>query len=1097
MQDLSYIDKSIMNLQEKKKKVEELFKRLGMTLSKDNNEGNFSKEFTLKASSLKELKVAAVMDRFTLDSYAPECQLIELTPTHWKNEIDTFEPDLIFIESAWKGKEDLWYRKIANGSKEYFEMTSYCQDKNIPIVFWNKEDPVYTDTFMNAARMADVVFTTDIDCINKYKKNLKHDHVYHLHFAAQPKIHNPIEKYDRKDKYCFAGAYYHKYKNRCKVFDEFSKFFIETKGYDIYDRNYKNALPEHAFPKIYNNYILGKLDPSEIDKAYKGYHFGINMNSVEQSQTMFARRVFEMLASNTVTIGNYSRGVKNYFGDLTICTNDATTLKRYIENWCSSAADYRKYRLLGLRKVLSQHLYEDRLAYIVKKVFGKQMESTLPMIHIGAQVETQEELQYVINQFNKQTYSNKKLYIKTSIKDDGIANDHILIAEHLSDFKIAEAHFYTVFSANNYYGENYLLDLALNTRYGAFKGIGKANYYKKTADGIISPEGADTYKSVEQLKLDRCIVQGAVLPEKSLEDLLETESICEKNLFCVDEFNFCEGYVGEQCEAVDDLKIEDQGISLKEIEEIAEGIQAEQFSEDGLRLNENEIYEYIKRKNNPKVTISKANGHLMIESTLSEEVNDYIDIQKTFNVEDFRQGDKLGMLFQGVGDLDSIATCIFYDQYKKKISPAFDKLNKVFEIDIPKNAVYFKLSLRIKGSGQLKLKEVVVGATQIQDEKSCFLSRSNILVLTNQYPSKENLYRNMFVHKRVMAYKESGLKCDVMRMNIYAKEEYSEFEGINIVEGQAQMLSNLLENGKIDTVCVHFLDRQMWEVLKGFKDKVRIIVWVHGAEIQPWWRREYNYNTAEELEKAKKDSEVRMAFWAEVFKEINNYNIQFVFVSQYFAEEIFEDNKLQLSKDKYSIIHNCIDTEMFTYEEKSEEQRKKFLSIRPYASNKYANDLTVKAILELSKKPYFNELEFRMIGNGELFDETLKPLKKFKNVHIEKKFLRQEEIARLHKEYGVFITPTRMDAQGVSRDEAMSSGLVAITNAVTAIPEFVDPECGVLVPGEDYKAMAEGMEKLFKEPAYFKQLSNNAAKRVRTQTSKEFTIDKEINLINQ
>ena len=77
----------------------------------------------------------------------------------------------------------------------------------------------------------------------------------------------------------------------------------------------------------------------------------------------------------------------------------------------------------------------------------------------------------------------------------------------------------------------------------------------------------------------------------------------------------------------------------------------------------------------------------------------------------------------------------------------------------------------------------------------------------------------------------------------------------------------------------------------------------------------------------------------------------------------------------------------------------------------------------------------------------------------------------------------------------MSSGLVPVTTAVAAIPEFVDEQCGVLVPGEDYKAMAQGIERLYNEPEHFLQLSQNAADRVRRQTSKEFTIDKEIELI--
>ena len=142
-------------------------------------------------------------------------------------------------------------------------------------------------------------------------------------------------------------------------------------------------------------------------------------------------------------------------------------------------------------------------------------------------------------------------------------------------------------------------------------------------------------------------------------------------------------------------------------------------------------------------------------------------------------------------------------------------------------------------------------------------------------------------------------------------------------------------------------------------------------------------------------------------------------------------------------------------------------------------------------------MEIRLIGNGDLFESTLKPLGKYKNVVAERVFLRQEEIAQLHKEYGIFIVPTRMDAQGVSRDEAMSSGLIPVTNAVTAIPEFVDDSCGILAPGEDYMAMAKGIDEIYRNPGLFTQMSANAAARVRSQTSKEYTIDKELALICQ
>lgn len=107
------------------------------------------------------------------------------------------------------------------------------------------------------------------------------------------------------------------------------------------------------------------------------------------------------------------------------------------------------------------------------------------------------------------------------------------------------------------------------------------------------------------------------------------------------------------------------------------------------------------------------------------------------------------------------------------------------------------------------------------------------------------------------------------------------------------------------------------------------------------------------------------------------------------------------------------------------------------------------------------------------------------------------EIAQLHKEYGVFLSPTRMDTQGVSRDEAMASGLVPITNAVAAIPEFVDASCGILAPAEDATALADGVCKLYESPDLFEQLSKAAAQRVMQQTAAMRTVAQEIDLVFQ
>ncbi len=90
-----------------------------------------------------------------------------------------------------------------------------------------------------------------------------------------------------------------------------------------------------------------------------------------------------------------------------------------------------------------------------------------------------------------------------------------------------------------------------------------------------------------------------------------------------------------------------------------------------------------------------------------------------------------------------------------------------------------------------------------------------------------------------------------------------------------------------------------------------------------------------------------------------------------------------------------------------------------------------------------------------------------------------------------------MDTQGVSRDEAMASGLVAVTMRVAAVPEFVDDACGILVDAEDAKQLADAIEALQADPQRFLRLSQAAAARVRHDSGAGQTIALELALLRR
>ena len=428
-----------------------------------------------------------------------------------------------------------------------------------------------------------------------------------------------------------------------------------------------------------------------------------------------------------------------------------------------------------------------------------------------------------------------------------------------------------------------------------------------------------------------------------------------------------------------------------------------------------------------------------------------------------------------------------FDQDKKRL---FNKLippggeERIPICDHPQAAT-FRVGLRLKGVGVCSFEKITIGSAV----------SSNVLILSNQYPSYDDLYKYMFVHTRVKAYQKLGYNHTVMRHHLHCANNIREFEAVQVLEGDSEVLASVLASGKINTVCAHFFDENKFEVVQPYLENIRLIIWLHGNEIQPYWRREWNHNSEDELARARRGTVRKIVFWSKLFELAKTNKIHFVFVSEYFKNEVFCDYNVNLPPHMYSIIHNPINTDLFCYNTKPAELRKNIISIRSFTSYKYANDLTVKTILELSQYDEFRDMSFHIGGVGPMFDEIVEPLRNFPNVTLANRFYNQTEMSELYKTSGICLIPTRMDSQGVTRDEAMASGLVPVTNSVAAVPEFVDSTCGILAPAEDHIEMAAGILEMYRNPKKFQELSKNAAARVRKQSAADVVSVKEIAVI--
>lgn len=377
---------------------------------------------------------------------------------------------------------------------------------------------------------------------------------------------------------------------------------------------------------------------------------------------------------------------------------------------------------------------------------------------------------------------------------------------------------------------------------------------------------------------------------------------------------------------------------------------------------------------------------------------------------------------------------------------------------------------------------------------------TDYLVIANAYPSEKALYRNGFIHRRIKGYEQHQLSSQVYYMHPPASETYAyEYDGVHVTVGNSDGLRELLKAREFKKILIHFASPDMVYPILEESPSTPIVVWIHGFEAEAWHRRWFNFidsgdqiRAAVARKAAYYDEQLNFMRWLYTTDELS---VQTVHVSEWFQKHIVEPDA-GVETQNATVIPNFIDDELFTYLPKDPAQRLKILSIRPYASMKYANDLTVKAILELSKRPFFHKLQFELHGEGALFDKTLAPVRRFDNVKISKGFLSQDEIARKHKEFGIFICPTRFDSQGVSMCEAMASGLVPITTDSSAISEFVTHcESGTLSETEDALGLADWIQRLYFNPELFQRLSAKAASNIRVQCSVEGAIKRELSLI--
>jgi L-malate glycosyltransferase len=367
-----------------------------------------------------------------------------------------------------------------------------------------------------------------------------------------------------------------------------------------------------------------------------------------------------------------------------------------------------------------------------------------------------------------------------------------------------------------------------------------------------------------------------------------------------------------------------------------------------------------------------------------------------------------------------------------------------------------------------------------------------IALLDANYPDPGNVYGDVFVHVRAMAYAEAGHDLEVCRF--FKPTGRYTYEGIDVVDcPDVAAINGALDAFAPDVIGIHFYQGWMLRKLLAHRP-TPVVTWVHGFEALWFFRRLFNVALRREFFDYVKYNLIQMVRLRQFVQYANRHRgrFHFVFVSDWMRRVMETD--IQLRVRARSIVPNPIDANMFTYVEKRPEDRLRVLLVRSFTSRKYANDLAVAGILRLAKRPEFQAFRFTIVGKGPLFAPLTAPLCGLPNVELREAFLSHDEVKALHETHGVFLCPTRQDAQGVSMCEAMASGLVPVTSASTAIPEFVeDGVTGFLT--HNPQEIADALLALHDDPARFARMSAQTAASVRAKAGLPRIVDQELALL--
>jgi hypothetical protein len=228
--------------------------------------------------------------------------------------------------------------------------------------------------------------------------------------------------------------------------------------------------------------------------VYKAYKIFLNVNSVTESPTMCARRVFELSACGTPVVSGHSRALENVFGDLVRLSSAPAQTTEALVGLMKDADLRDRTGHLAMREVFGKHLYGHR-AESVLSAAGVPSPRRDRSISVILPTNRPEQIDHAIAQVAGQVHRPLQLVLVLhGVPADGVADkaraaglENVVVVTAGTSLTLgavlnlgidaADGAYLAKMDDDNLYGPNYLSDLAYAFDYTTAGLVGKGAHY--------------------------------------------------------------------------------------------------------------------------------------------------------------------------------------------------------------------------------------------------------------------------------------------------------------------------------------------------------------------------------------------------------------------------------------------------------------------------------------------------------------------------------------------------------------------------------------------------------------------------------------------